>query len=85
MSYFQCTHSPEHINIFRYGGGEKLSRETGLPLLGAIPIDLEISQGGDKGIPLMISSPTSDTAHIFQNIAMQIVKETKNRHPDALL
>ena len=84
MSYFQCTHSPEHINIFGYGGGEKLSRETGLPLLGAIPIDLEISQGSDKGIPLMISSPTSDTAHIFQNIAMQIVKETKNRHHDAL-
>ncbi len=78
MSYFQCAHSLEHIDIFGHGGGEKLSRETGLPLLGAIPVDLEIGQGGDKGIPLMISSPTSDTAHIFQDIAIKIIKESKD-------
>ena len=72
MSYFQCSHSEEHINIFGKGGGEALSRETGIPLLGAIPIDLEISQGGDRGLPLMISSPDSQTAHIFLDIAKKI-------------
>ncbi len=72
MSYFQCAHSSEHIDIFGHGGGEKLSEETGLPLLGAIPIDLAISQGGDSGIPLMISSPDSDTAHLFLDIAGKI-------------
>ena len=72
MSYFQCAHSSEHIDIFGHGGGEKLSEETGLPLLGAIPIDLAISQGGDSGTPLMISSPDSDTAHLFLDIAEKI-------------
>lgn len=75
MSYFQCAHSAKHIDIFGHGGGEKLSQETGLPLLGAIPIDLEIGQGGDRGVPLMISSPTSDTARIFEDIAMKVGKQ----------
>ena len=39
MSYFSCSHSRERIAIFGSGGGETLSRETGLPLLGSIPID----------------------------------------------
>ena len=72
MSYFQCAHSSEHIDIFGHGGGKKLSSETELPLLGAIPIDLEISQGGDSGIPLMISSPDSTTGHLFLDIAEKI-------------
>ena len=71
MSYFQCAHSTERLEIFGRGGGQKLSQETGLPLLGAIPIDMEISRTGDSGVPLMISSPDSETAHIFLDIAMQ--------------
>ncbi|MCK5232285.1 MAG: Mrp/NBP35 family ATP-binding protein [Desulfobulbaceae bacterium] len=72
MSYFQCAHSLEQIKIFGHGGGKTLSRETGLPLLGGIPIDPGISQGGDSGVPLMISSPNSDTARIFLDIAGKI-------------
>lgn len=72
MSYFQSSHSTERIEIFGSGGGQALSRETGLPLLGAIPIDMEISRSGDNGEPLMIASPTSETAQIFLNIAMKI-------------
>lgn len=71
MSYFQCAHSTEHLDIFGRGGGQKLSQETGLPLLGSIPIDMEISKTGDSGVPLMISSPTSETARIFLDIAMK--------------
>ncbi len=71
MSYFQCAHSTERLEIFGCGGGQKLSQETGLPLLGSIPIDMEISKTGDSGIPLMISSTTSETARIFLDIAMK--------------
>lgn len=52
MSYFQCAHSTKRLEIFDHGGGQKLSQETGLPLLGAIPIDMEISRTGDSGGPL---------------------------------
>ena len=54
------------------GDGAGLSQETGLPLLGAIPIDLELRQGGDNGVPLMVSAPNSSTGLIFQTIAKKI-------------
>ena len=60
MSYFVCGHSAQPIEIFGHGGGEKLSQETGIPLLGNIPIDLELRQGGDAGVPLMVSKPDSE-------------------------
>jgi len=75
MSYFMCGHSSEPIEIFGTGGGSKLSEELGLPLLGEVPIELEIRQGGDSGEPLMISAPKSDAAHRFQSIARKILAE----------
>ncbi len=76
MSYFQPEHSGKPIAIFGEGGGEKLSREFGLPLLGKIPIDLAIGRGGDSGVPLMVSSPDSETGRVFQGIADKILAST---------
>lgn len=75
MSYFQPDNSSKQINIFGQGGGKMLSKETGLPLLGEIPIDLEISKGGDSGVPLMIASPDSSTASIFKEIAGEVINK----------
>jgi ATP-binding protein involved in chromosome partitioning len=78
MSYFLCGHTDKPIEIFGHGGGVKLSEELDLPLLGKIPIDLEIGKGGDSGIPLMASAPNSEAGRIFQNIAKKIIE----RSPD---
>lgn len=72
MSYFLCGHSAQPIEIFGRGGGEQLSRETGLPLLGAVPLDLDLRQGGDSGVPLLVSAPDSPTGTLFQEIARKI-------------
>ena len=77
MSYFLCSHSAQPIEIFGRGGGEKLSQEANIPLLGAIPLDLELGQGGDNGVPLMVSAPDSSTGTIFQTIAQKISDEIK--------
>jgi ATP-binding protein involved in chromosome partitioning len=73
MSYFFCGHTEKPIEIFGRGGGQKLSEEFGLPLLGKIPIDLEIVKGGDSGVPLMVSAPDSESGRIFQVIAEKIM------------
>jgi ATP-binding protein involved in chromosome partitioning len=78
MSYFQCGHSAQPIEIFGRGGGEALSRETGLPLLGAVPFDLSLGQGGESGVPLMISAPDSETARIFQQVAKELSEKMKH-------
>ncbi len=72
MSYFLCEHSDKPIEIFGHGGGEQLSKETNLPLLAAIPLDLTIRQGGDSGVPIMESAPDSATAAVFAAIAEKI-------------
>jgi len=72
MSYFRCGHSSEKIEIFGAGGGEALSRETGVPLLGSIPIDIELRKGGDTGAPLMATSPDAQTGAIFTEIAEKL-------------
>jgi ATP-binding protein involved in chromosome partitioning len=73
MSYFKCAHSDEKIEIFGGGGGEKLARQMNIPLLGAIPIDMELRRGGDKGRPIMIDYPDSETSEVFKEIARQVV------------
>jgi ATP-binding protein involved in chromosome partitioning len=72
MSYFQCGHSEERIEIFGKGGGERLSKEIGIPLLGSIPIDMEIRKGGDDGVPFMVSSADSETGRVFHEIAKMV-------------
>lgn len=73
MSYFLAPQSAEPVEIFGHGGGERLSRETGIPLMGKIPIDLALREGGDSGVPLMVSASDSAAAVLFQKIARQIV------------
>ena len=72
MSYFMCGHTAEPIEIFGRGGGEELSHELSLPILGTIPLDLEIGTSCDCGVPLMVSAPDSDSGLVFQQIARKI-------------
>ncbi|MBN1957912.1 MAG: Mrp/NBP35 family ATP-binding protein [Desulfuromonadales bacterium] len=76
MSYFMCGHKTDPVEIFGIfgaGGGQKLSEETGLPLLATVPIEMEISQSGDVGAPLVVSAPNSEASLIFFELARQIM------------
>jgi ATP-binding protein involved in chromosome partitioning len=61
MAYYRCPDSEEAVRIFGAGGGRALSRATRVPLLASLPVEAELSRGGDAGIPLMIESPGSPT------------------------
>jgi ATP-binding protein involved in chromosome partitioning len=73
MSCFRCDHSSEKIELFGSGGGETLSRETGIPLLASIPIDIELRKGGDAGIPIVIGLPESETSRVFRKMAQKFI------------
>jgi len=51
MSYFVCPDCDKQYDIFGHGGGAKVAAQYDLPLLGEIPIDPIIRQGGDTGQP----------------------------------
>lgn len=69
MSYFVCPHCNEQSEIFSKGGGEKTSERYNVPLLGKIPIDMAIREGGDTGRPVVDSQPDSAHAKAFSDIA----------------
>jgi ATP-binding protein involved in chromosome partitioning len=51
MSFFVCPESGKQYDIFGHGGGAKVAAQYDLPLLGEIPIDPVIMEGGDSGHP----------------------------------
>ena len=58
--------------LFGQGGGLKVATALGTELLGEVPLDASIRQGGDHGIPVVISHPDSNPARVFQSIAWTI-------------
>jgi len=73
MSYFVPPDLPDrHYDIFGSGGGEKTSKELGLPLLGCIPLEMPVREGGDRGIPVVMEFPDSPSAKALMGIAQQI-------------
>ena len=57
------------MDIFGSGGGEKLAQATGVPFIGAIPMDPAVRVGGDAGTPVVISDPDSPVAKALKAIA----------------
>lgn len=73
MSYFIPPDLPEkQYDIFGSGGGEKTAAELGVPLLGRIPLEIPLRQGGDTGVPIVVGVPDSASAKELQAIAQRI-------------
>ncbi len=72
MSAFTCDHG-ETYALFGAGGGEALARDAGIPLLGQVPIENAVAQGGDIGEPVVLGEGAA--ADAFRAIADRIVTE----------
>ena len=74
MSVFVAPDGSEH-EIFGSGGGRRLSKLTGAPLVATIPIEPAVSKTGDEGKPVVLSAPQSAAAIAFTGLAELIVTE----------
>ncbi|MGH2750866.1 MAG: P-loop NTPase [Actinomycetota bacterium] len=72
MSTFTCPHCGRDTEVFRRGGGERMSQELGVPFLGAIPLDADIVTGGDEGRPIVVDKPKSVAAQAYRAIAAEL-------------
>jgi ATP-binding protein involved in chromosome partitioning len=73
MSYFIPPDLPDRqYDLFGSGGGEKTAQELGLPLLGCIPLEMPLREGGDRGIPIVIERPESASAIALTAIAQRV-------------
>ena len=77
MSYFLCPHCGERSDIFGHGGAEAEAKRIGVPFLGAVPLHMDIRAKSDAGMPVVVSSPESDHAKIYMNIATAVWKRVQ--------
>jgi ATP-binding protein involved in chromosome partitioning len=75
MSHFVCPNCNHESDIFGRGGGEEMARQLGVAFIGRIPIYQPIREGGDSGVPLMISEPDSPAARAFMAAAERVAAE----------
>src|SRR5437660_2007165 len=57
MSYFIAPDTGARYNIFGEGGGERLASQYGVAFLGSIHLGIEVREGCDKGVPVVIGQP----------------------------
>jgi len=72
MSYFVPPDMPEkQYAIFGTDGGEKAAEELGVTLLGKVPLEMPVREGGDQGLPIVLSTPESASAKALMDIAQK--------------
>lgn len=80
MSYFTPAELPDNkYYIFGKDGGKRLADEYDLPFLGQIPLVQSIREGGDQGVPIMMSDDMI-TKKAFEGFAAQVVRSIAMRN-----
>jgi ATP-binding protein involved in chromosome partitioning len=68
MSYLEMPDGTK-VDVFGHGGGAELAKETGVPLIGSIPLEPSVREGGDTGVPIVISDPDSKVGKALKEVA----------------
>ena len=66
------------IDLFKSGGGAEESERLCVPLLGKIPISMEVMSATDGGKPIILSNPQSTISEIFRDITENIISQLVN-------
>lgn len=73
MSYFIPPDLPDRrYDIFGSQGGSRMAQELNVPLLGCVPLELNVREGGDAGLPIVLNYPDSASAQALRQIAQQV-------------
>jgi ATP-binding protein involved in chromosome partitioning len=75
MSYFIAPDTGNRYEIFGTGGGQKLADEYGLNFLGQVPLGMEVREGGDSGVPVVVSFPDSPQSAAFRHVAEEVARQ----------
>jgi ATP-binding protein involved in chromosome partitioning len=78
----------KRYELFGAGGGDELARVLGVPVLGQVPLMVEMREGADVGAPVVVVNPDSEASRAFAAIAERIDVElapTRRSHPELKL
>jgi ATP-binding protein involved in chromosome partitioning len=74
MSGFTCPCCGTLYDLFGAGGGRALAEAANLPLLGQVPLELQVRESGDTGAPIVLSAPASRAGVAFSAIVTEIAE-----------
>jgi ATP-binding protein involved in chromosome partitioning len=83
MSGVICSSCGKTMDLFGSGGGETVAKaisdelQTQVNVLAKVPFDVRLREGGDEGLPLVISNPESPAAIEIINMAKALMKNPK--------
>ena len=46
-----------------------------VPFLGAVPLGIEVREGGDRGVPVVVSRPDSPQAQAFRKVTEEVARQ----------
>jgi len=82
MSLHICSKCGLEEHIFGTGGGERMSKDYGVELLGALPLDIRIREQADSGKPTVVADPDGRVAEIYRAIARRVAVKIAEKQQD---
>lgn len=76
MAYFTPPELPDkRYYLFGRDGGKRVAEELGVDFLGEVPIDPRMADYGDRGEPIVMVAPTSDTGQAIQKVSEEVIRK----------
>ena len=82
MSLHTCSNCGHQEHIFGAGGGERIAKDYGVPLLGSLPLDLKIREHADNGRPTVVADPDGEVAALYRRIAVRMTAKLSMQATD---
>ena len=79
MAVHTCSNCGQVEHLFGEGGGERMAAQYGVPLLGSLPLQIEIREQGDAGSPITVAQPDSSAALAYRRAAERLVEAVGKR------
>jgi len=79
MAVHVCSNCGHAEHVFGEGGGERMAAQYGVPMLGALPLDIRIRERGDAGVPVVLAEPDSEVARAYRDAAGRLLEELDKR------
>ncbi len=92
MSLHICSNCGHQEHIFGQGGGQLMSQEYGVPLLGSLPLNISIRERADAGQPTVVDDPEGAIAGLYKGLARsvavavsRIAKDSSSKFPSIVV
>jgi len=79
MAVHVCSSCGHAEHVFGEGGAGRMSAQYGVPVLGALPLEIGIREQGDAGVPIVAARPDSAAARAYREVARAMLGQLDQR------